>query len=517
MAKIVDPDSLNQATEVNIISGERKIDLAIAGNLNDASPGQTSGVTMQALYSFLKEEWMTDSNLNKYRFPLKAITKFKFDWQNSWHPNDQQTRDLLRDAGWKEVDGREQAAVISLGDFDADTDQAYYQNTAGFDQSVNNFDKTGALNEAYMTYSGGTDYRDFLKVYLRIPGKIHDEGNLIADQGWTTIEYDAYRIPLSNTTDPNVSVSGEIDMDGAPYSGMAVQYIPGRTYETFNYASLPYGSGEVVYSGERWYQVGYHVTSSSNSPPHADYVSFSGEREIGSGEFYAFNRIVDGNNATNQQIYEYTQVMNRSGENINGDALGLGYGTVNGNVAVQLLGFVGTTLVTNPGVFIDNYNVNYKNAIEFYDITVDGDTDADGNGLDSEDVPETTTKRTFPFVAAGTMKFSTSLQTDPDAKYWMYFSNAGGNIYDDTTAICVEDENGVPISGEVMASGEITFTFNYSTNAQGGRTPGTDANIILIGMGLDTAEWVEGSFTITETTGLEFSITAPDERNYDNP
>lgn len=519
MAKIVDPDSLNQGTEVNILSGERKIDLAIAGNLDDTSPGQTSGATLQALYSFLKEEWINDANLNKYRFPLKGITKFKFDWQNSWHPNDQQTRDLIRDAGWKEVDGREQACIISLGDFHADTDQAYYQRTEGFDQDPVNFDKTGALNEAYMTYSGEgpLEYRTFGKFFLRIAGKIHDEGNLIVDQGWTSIEYDAYRIPLSNTLDPNVEYSGESDMEGAPYSGMAIQYIPGQTYETFNYANLPYSSGEVVYSGERWYQVGYHVESTSNDPPHADYVSFSGEREVGSGEFYAYNRIIDGNNATNQQIYEFAQVRNRSGENINEDTLGLGFGVVKGDVAVQLLGFVGTTLVTNPGVFIDNYNDNFKNAIEFYDITVDGDTNGDGDGLDSEWVPETSTARTFPFVSAGTMKFSTSLQNDPAAEYWMYFVDAGGNKYDDTTAICVEDENGVPISGEVQGSGEITFTFAYSTNNQGGRTPDTNASVILVAMGLDTAEWVEGAFTITETTGLEFAVTAPDERNYSNP
>jgi hypothetical protein len=519
MAKLVDPDSLNQNTEVNILSGERKIDLAIAGNLNNDSPGQTSGVTLQALYSFLKEEWIADANLNKYRFPLKGITKFKFDWQNSWHPNDQQTRDLLRDAGWKEVDGREQACIISLGDFHATTDQAYYQNVVGFDQDPVNFDKTGALNESYMTYSGEgpLEYRTFGKFYLRIAGKSYDEGNLIVDQGWATIEYDAYRIPLSNAIDPNITLSGEADMAGAPFSGMAMQFIPGETYETFDYANVPYSSGEVVYSGERWYQVGYHVEDTSDPPPHADYVSFSGERELASGEFYAYNRIIDGNNATNLEIYEFAQFRLRSGEDINNDDLGLGFGTVNGDVAVPLLGFVGTTLVTNPGVFIDNYNINFKNAIQFSDITVDGDINADGNGLDSEWVPETSTIRTFPFVSAGTMKFNVALQGDGDAEYWMYFANANGNVYDDTSAICVEDADGVPISGEVQGSGEITFSFSYSGNNQGGRTPDTNADVILIAMGLDSAEWVEGTFTIIEATGLDFSVNAPDERNYDNP
>lgn len=51
MAKIVDPDDLNQATEVVIATGAKTVQLLPAGNLNDASPGATSGVTMQAVYS----------------------------------------------------------------------------------------------------------------------------------------------------------------------------------------------------------------------------------------------------------------------------------------------------------------------------------------------------------------------------------------------------------------------------------------------------------------------------------
>ena len=84
MARIDDPDQLNQGTEVVIDTANKYILLSVAGNLDNNSPGATSGVTMQALYSFLKEEWRTDTALNKFKFPLKALTKFKFDFQNSW-------------------------------------------------------------------------------------------------------------------------------------------------------------------------------------------------------------------------------------------------------------------------------------------------------------------------------------------------------------------------------------------------------------------------------------------------
>ena len=56
MAKLVAPDSLNQATEVVINTGAKTIQLLVAGNLADSNPGSTSGVTLQAVYSFLKEE-----------------------------------------------------------------------------------------------------------------------------------------------------------------------------------------------------------------------------------------------------------------------------------------------------------------------------------------------------------------------------------------------------------------------------------------------------------------------------
>ena len=55
MALIIDPDNLNQGTEVVIDTGALTIDLALAGNLSE------DGVTLQALYSFLKEEWRTDA------------------------------------------------------------------------------------------------------------------------------------------------------------------------------------------------------------------------------------------------------------------------------------------------------------------------------------------------------------------------------------------------------------------------------------------------------------------------
>jgi len=77
MAKIVDPDDLNQGVEITItpgLSGTIKLNPG-SGNLS------MDGVTLQCIYSFLKEEWETDSNLINYPFPIKSITDEQFEQQ----------------------------------------------------------------------------------------------------------------------------------------------------------------------------------------------------------------------------------------------------------------------------------------------------------------------------------------------------------------------------------------------------------------------------------------------------
>ena len=64
MAIINDPDDLNQGVEIDISTSTKEITLNIAGNLSD------DGVTLQAVFSFLKEEWKSDPSLIAYDFPL---------------------------------------------------------------------------------------------------------------------------------------------------------------------------------------------------------------------------------------------------------------------------------------------------------------------------------------------------------------------------------------------------------------------------------------------------------------
>ena len=88
MAKIVDPDFLNQNVEITINVSTRRISLSETGNLT------SDGVSGQAIYSFFKEEWINDFTLAKFPFPIEAVTESKFDIIGGWDWADQPTKNL---------------------------------------------------------------------------------------------------------------------------------------------------------------------------------------------------------------------------------------------------------------------------------------------------------------------------------------------------------------------------------------------------------------------------------------
>lgn len=90
------------------------------------------------------------------------------------------------------------------------------------------------------------------------------------------------------------------------------------------------------------------------------------------------------------------------------------------------------------------------------------------------------------------------------------------NPIDSPDAILVDDNGGADITGTIGAS-SVAFDFDYDNNVQGGRTAGTDADIVIRALGEDLAAFVETFGTITRATGLSFSVVAPLERNFTNP
>lgn len=167
MAFITDPDDLAQGVEIVISPGPRTIQLLAAGNLAGAgATADDNGVTMQALYSFLKEEWKDDALLIEHPFPMVAISanSGEFEFNDDWVLADATSENFIRRGGFSYVStagvlDKQFTGFRSLGVFeDPALDQPYYvfgndpTNTTaatdtdfpgGIDQALKVFDEIG--------------------------------------------------------------------------------------------------------------------------------------------------------------------------------------------------------------------------------------------------------------------------------------------------------------------------------------------------------------------------------------
>ena len=312
MALITDPDDLNQSTEITIDTSAKTITLSVAGNLSN------DGVTGQAFYSFLKEEWKNDATLIPYPFPMVSITPEQFEFIEDWVPANDTTRNLLRSCGWREITAadvieREYMGIVSLGNIDG-ADTGYYAFST--DTAKTDFDFAGTINQAIQTFgdssNGNFDKRsDTLTVYIRAQGKTYGSATSTSI-GLTALNYIANRFPLAEAADSKISASDVTIASSAPYTGMSITY------------------GAVT-------------------------------RTIG-GVSYNFDIVVDGNSGTTQQIYEFVQYSLRQASDIDDGA-----GTQVGQLADSLMNFQGDTLKTTTGVAIDDYQGSDRNNLVFTD------------------------------------------------------------------------------------------------------------------------------------------------------
>ncbi len=534
MALIVDPDDLNQGVEVTFSTAGKTITLNQAGNLS------TDGATLKALYSFCKEEWKNDSALIPFEFPFVPITDESFELVDGWDFADDASRYLIRTAGWsvKNVSGnviQQWSGIIGLGSIEAN-DQIYFDQSQGRD----NAQLQGQINQAVQilddpngdgVFTDGFDYRTQFDLYVREQAQLYGKSSL-SDIGVTgNMSPIAYRFPLSTATDLKVTATDN-DIDTlTPYTGMSITY---------------------------------NTTGQS--------------RNIG-GVSYNFGIIIDGNNGTAEQIYEFVQRQLRKATDIDGGASGQ-----IGDVSDSLLQFIGNNLETlnatndqggGTGVYIDNFQTADTNRISFRDNTAP------------------TTPISFPFVAVTTLSFNPNLENDAEAIYRVFYSSVPSGDYGTSNAILVhtnDEQEATDISftapdlidtagavvftdafsvgefvhvvttdgtndgyyeiasvsgtqielvaqtivtqtaptagtttlsqtamGKVAGNSSIQFDYDYDNNDQGGRTAGLDATITVVAIGLETGQFVTATGTIAESTQNSVSLVAPLERNYDNP
>lgn len=245
MPKIVDPDLLadsaldDGSTEVYINTSAKTIKLVVVGDLSNTGVQNENGVTLKALYSFLKEEWRNDpntKNLAAFPFPMVPITDEAFEFVEGWDFANDTARYLIRDAGWtvkntSNLTTQMWAGIIGLGAIETN-DQLYFQQASG--GAATNFQLTGQINQAIQilrdddgdgNYAEGSDFdrRAFLSIFTREASQLYGKASL-SDIGVTSLAPQAYRFPISTGTDLKIQdadayVSAAIAISSASWSG----------------------------------------------------------------------------------------------------------------------------------------------------------------------------------------------------------------------------------------------------------------------------------------------------------
>jgi hypothetical protein len=227
--------TLDDRLLVGIFTNGANTSEAILGNdtSGDGLGTVADGVTLQAVYSYAKEEWRVDSletdlttnyadDLIRHEFPFEAITSEQFEIgggtsHDNWNWFNSYTRKKVRTAGWAEKtrtgtgDLARETGVITLGSLDADA-QVYYQQTSVITAKAD-FTFLGPVNEALRIYTDASadntpedDFTTFLKLFVRKKGRTY-AGSTIADIGVTTIQTIVNRFPLSHVVDAAITIT----------------------------------------------------------------------------------------------------------------------------------------------------------------------------------------------------------------------------------------------------------------------------------------------------------------------
>jgi hypothetical protein len=382
------------------------------------------------------------------------------------------------------------------------------------------------------------DYRKYFKIFCREWQQTYASSSfegigVDTAVGGAGAVFQAYRYPLTNTTDPDivddagaalaettvatggVGISNLLD----PYANVTIDYLRDANGDFYNILqdiadTTAYEVGDVIYypTDGNWYEVLAAHTTGTGDDPSANvsrYGVYEGQREVGINGNQAFNIIIDAdtNVAGNvsgdnrlRTIYQSVQFQLRQNEDIDRGPSSPD-GAVTGKTADELLSFVGPTLVTAQGVYIDSFNSQDNN-----DISLTATNNADG----------TSQSVAFDFKAQITLNFGDNLVNDSAAKYFLFFANANGNAFGTSNAIIVNDAEDpvAPISGDVNSQSSITRSFDYTGNDQGGRTADSDAPVVGVAIGLNTGQYVSSTTTIERNTTNAISLIAAFERNY---
>jgi hypothetical protein len=544
MAKITSKSGLNVGTELTIDTAARTITLLVAGNLV-----AKDGVSWQALYSKFVQLW-TDADYNEFPFPFYALDVLSGQYlmgtdgatYNGWKFANDDSRGYMRDGGWVEYNasgavGRVYTAIISLGAVTAGS-QLYYQTTSS--GAATNFLYDDAANQGVQVYGNATadattttfDNQTFFKGFVREEQKKYKD-SVLADTGKSGTGAFIVNVLLSNETDLDVVVA-DAGIGASPFSEVNIKYFPTAFQKDVDTPGTPRSFGIVVDVGTHSAVDGVTngtalITTAAAGIVGADYVGGTVTVHSGAGKgTYLISGTPTATNvvtttviagsetglsftlqraapvsASLQQIYTKVQYLLRQSGNINGLASA---GSVAGKTASLVANFVGPVL--NTGFFAPS-NLNGGGT----GVTVQGYAPADVNSFVSYD--NSSVARSYPFASAGVLSFNANLTAGGAGYYRMYItdSEVGADDFGTANAITVNDVLGNPIAGTI-SSGSIPFDFDFTSNAQGGRTGSTSLNVTVIAGNPGVGKPVVSTGVLTASKSISIALVAETDRSY---
>lgn len=506
------------------------------------------GVVGQAFYSFCKEEWKNDNDLIKFPFPMTAITPEQFEF-NEWKPVDESestisttdasnTRQLLRTAGWDEVDANgfiedSYFCWLTLGNIDftdKDTgDKPYYffasqdaATTAVFAgpaneavQQVIRADLSGAGTIAFATTS----------TFTRTTGSFVTDGFLVGDYLFIQNAEDvanngSYEITAVAAT--TITVSGTpftinaddttalAAIDRRPVAFTTRIRIFGKTYgqsttSDIGVTTLTNQVYRFPLSEATDNVINDLVTTTlqdllddiSTTPvaPYNDMAIGYFASDITRGGFNAlggdtpspgdaqFGVLIEadsggagGGPPSAEQIYAFCQGTLQETGNINDPD-----GRITGEAGITIAGLLADPLASlaSTGNTLTTLSQTSNPGGGGNGVAIDNFDTNDTNRITQTDSDGDL--RTYPFVAAGTINFNANLSTDVDAVYRVFFTNDdtgdnSGRDFGTIDAITVQDSAGpADIAGAVpQNAGGSSVAFDYDYSTNAQRGSGSE-------------------------------------------
>jgi len=505
----------------------------------------TDGITLRGLYNFENQERRTDEDLREF---LRGVAgKFRFAGAFAFINGvklDGTDRNKVRGSGWIEYADTQDGAtdidriyhgVLSLVDIQAGTTPRWTLVTATDEATLQAatwaaFVRAGDIDEAVQVYGdtafGDTGAGDFdyttrtLVVRVRSwgynPGETTSVATGIAEFSGFSAGYGVGEsINPANAYDL-ADVYGGAAV--SPWDTMTLEKMTGVDSGLLTLSvvaatrKITRGSGDFTADG---FHAGHTITTTgfTNSGNNGTWVIESVVAleivvvtgtgmvdETGSGD-ERVQSAAQVETGFNEADGSFTWVMhNPDGGTVQEcaaflDALTLqdsdvddGTGTYNGQkgrvwYSRNASGKVVTASIGSTGLFIEGLSTAEKqNVIQ---------TDDAGNA------------KTYPYFPEVQITVGAPAIADTNAWYHLFYvDGAGGQDFDTSSAVTVNDASGDPVKGNVSADqvgGKISFAYAYDTNTQAGLPAGVDKDVVAVVEGDGGAAQAITYFTITRT------------------